>query len=40
MLDALKRDYNPMAIMIIGPISPLADVMGAISPLEDRLNAN
>jgi len=39
MLDALERDYNAMAVMIMGPVPPLADVMDAVSALEDRLNA-
>ncbi|MBY0497321.1 MAG: nucleotidyl transferase AbiEii/AbiGii toxin family protein [Cyanobacteria bacterium] len=39
MLDALERDYNAMAVMVMGPLPPLADIMDAISALEDRLNA-
>lgn len=39
MLDALERDYNAMAAMIMGPVPPLAGVMDAISALEDRLNS-
>ena len=39
MLDALERDYNAMAVMIMGPIPPLAEVMEVITALEDRLNA-
>jgi hypothetical protein len=39
MLDALERDYNAMAIMIMGSVPPLAEVMDAISALEGRLNA-
>ena len=39
MLDALERDYNAMAIMIMGPIPPFADVIDAVSSFETRLNA-
>lgn len=39
MLDALERDYNAMAVMIMGPVPPLAEVIEAITALEDRLNA-
>ena len=39
MLDALERDYNAMAGMIMGPVPPFADVMDAVSALEKRLNA-
>jgi nucleotidyltransferase AbiEii toxin of type IV toxin-antitoxin system len=39
MMDALERDYDAMAGMIMGPIPPLADVMDAVSALGDRLNA-
>jgi hypothetical protein len=39
MLDALERDYNAMATMIMGPVPPVADVMDAVSSLETRLNA-
>ena len=39
MLDALERDYNAMAGMIMGPVPPFADVMDAVSALEERLNA-
>jgi hypothetical protein len=39
MLDALERDYNALAVMIMGAVPPLADVMDAVSALEDRLNA-
>jgi hypothetical protein len=39
MLDALERDYNAMAVMIMGTIPPFSDVMDAVSALEERLNA-
>jgi Nucleotidyl transferase AbiEii toxin, Type IV TA system len=39
MLDALERDYNAMAVMIMGPVPPFTDVMDAVSGLEERLNA-
>jgi hypothetical protein len=39
MLDALERDYNAMAVMIMGPVPPFTDVMDAVSALEERLNA-
>jgi hypothetical protein len=39
MLDPLERGYNAMAGMIMGPAPPLADVMDAVSALQDRLNA-
>ena len=39
MLDALERDYNAMATMIMGPVPPVAEVMDAVSSLEARLNA-
>jgi hypothetical protein len=39
MLDALERDYNAMAVMIMGPVPPFADVMNAVSTLEHRVNA-
>jgi hypothetical protein len=39
MLDALERDYNAMATMIMGPIPPVAEVIDAVSSLETRLNA-
>ena len=38
MLDALERDYNAMATMIMGSVPPVAEVMDAISSLEARLN--
>ena len=38
MRDALERDYNAMAGMIMGPVPAFADVMAAIAALEDRLN--
>ena len=38
MLDALERDYNAMAGMIMGPVPPFADVMDAVFALEERLN--
>lgn len=38
MLDALERDYNAMAGMIMGPVPPFADVMNAVFALEERLN--
>lgn len=39
MMDALERDYNAMATMIMGPVPPVAEVMDAVSSLEARLNA-
>lgn len=39
MLDALERDYNAMATMIMGPVPPIAEVMEAVSSFETRLNA-
>lgn len=39
MLDALERDYNAMAVMIMGPVPPLAEIKEAITALEARLNA-
>jgi hypothetical protein len=38
MLDALERDYNAMATMIMGPVPPVREVMDAVSSLEARLN--
>jgi hypothetical protein len=38
MQDALERDYNAMAGMIMGPVPAFADVMTAIVALEQRLN--
>lgn len=38
MLDALERDYNAMAPMIMGRVPPVAEVMDAVSALEARLN--
>jgi hypothetical protein len=38
MRDALERDYNAMAGMIMGPVPAFADVMAAIAALEERLN--
>ena len=38
MLDALERDYDAMAGMIIGAVPAFAEVMAVISALEQRLN--
>ena len=38
MQDALERDYNAMAGMIMGPVPTFADVMAVIAALEQRLN--
>ena len=38
MQDALERDYNAMAGMIMGPVPAFADVMAVIATLEQRLN--
>ncbi len=38
MRDALERDYNAMAGMIMGPVPAFTDVMAAIAALEERLN--
>lgn len=39
MMDALERDYNAMAGMIMGPIPRFAAVVDAVSSLENRINA-
>lgn len=38
MLEALERDYNAMAGMIMGAVPPFAEVIAAVSALEGRLN--
>lgn len=38
MSEALERDYDAMAGMIMGPVPPLADVIDAVAALERRLN--
>jgi hypothetical protein len=38
MRDALERDYNAMAGMVMGAVPPFTDVMAAIVALEQRLN--
>jgi len=38
MRDALRRDYDAMAGMIIGPVPPFEDVITSIASLEQRLN--
>ena len=38
MLDALRRDYEAMAGMIIGPVPPFDDVMVSIASLDEILN--
>jgi hypothetical protein len=38
MRDALERDYNAMAGMIMGPVPAFTEVMAAIADLEQRLN--
>ena len=40
MMDALERDYNAMAGMIMGPIPRFAAVVDAVSSLENRINAS
>ena len=36
MQDALERDYNAMAGMIMGPVPPFADVMDAVIAALER----
>jgi hypothetical protein len=38
MREALRRDYEAMAGMIIAPVPRFADVVGSIASLEERLN--
>jgi hypothetical protein len=38
MIDALERDYDAMAGMIMGPPAPLAEVLDAVAALETRIN--
>lgn len=38
MQDALERDYNAMAGMIMGPVPAFTDVMAVVAALEVRLN--
>ena len=38
MRDALERDYDAMAGMIMGPVPAFTDVLDAIAALEERLN--
>jgi hypothetical protein len=38
MLDALRRDYDAMAGMIIGSVPRFEDVIASIASLEERLN--
>lgn len=38
MLDALRRDYDAMAGMIIGSVARFEDVIASIASLEERLN--
>jgi hypothetical protein len=40
MRDALRRDYEAMAGMIIGPVPAFEDVITSIAGLEGRLNAS
>jgi len=40
MRDALRRDYDAMAGMIIGPVPAFEDVMTSIAGLEGRLNTS
>jgi hypothetical protein len=38
MRDALRRDYDAMAGMIIGPVPAFEDVITSITSIENRLN--
>jgi hypothetical protein len=38
MRDALRRDYDAMAGMIIGPVPPFEDVAASVAWLDQRLN--
>lgn len=38
MRDALRRDYDAMAGMIIGPVPPFDDAIASIAALEERVN--
>lgn len=38
MLEPLERDYDAMAGMIMGVVPSFAEVMKAVSALEQRLN--
>ena len=38
MREALRRDYDAMAGMIIGPVPAFEDVVTSITSLEKRLN--
>ena len=38
MLDALRRDYEAMSVMIFGPIPEIDEVLASIERLEHRLN--
>jgi Nucleotidyl transferase AbiEii toxin, Type IV TA system len=40
MMDALRRDYDAMAGMIIGPVPRFEDVIASITAIEERLNGN
>jgi hypothetical protein len=40
MIDALRRDYDAMAGMIIGPVPRFEDVIASIAAIEERLNGN
>lgn len=40
MLDALERDYDAMAGMIMGPVPAFVDVVAAIAALEKRINGS
>lgn len=39
MIDALERDYNAMAGMIVGPASSFPEILDAVARLEKRINA-
>ena len=39
-LDTLRRDYDAMAGMIIGPVPRFEDVVASIAAIEERLNGN
>ena len=40
MLDALRRDYDAMAGMIIAPVPRFEDVIASIAVIEERLSRN
>ena len=40
MLDALRRDYDAMAGMIIAPVPRFEDVIASVAAIEERLNGD